>query len=151
MLREIKPLRIPPSHGETMRSNSILIGSLLALLCGQASGQTVALYTSSENLTKSCRAYLQLARLGKQTNSPQMAFDAGFCQGIVYSAMDVNSMHSEEIRTSEALPAFCVPDTVNGNDAVEVVANFIDNRPDLRTLAGYTIVRRALAATWPCR
>jgi hypothetical protein len=115
-----------------------------------AARDTIGVYMNSDQITKSCRAFLQLRRARNQTSDSQLAYDAGFCLGAVYSVMDMNAFHSEQLLHSVHFPKFCMPDSVNGNDAAEAVGLFIDMHPELRTLGGYALIRRALAATWSC-
>lgn len=115
---------------------------------GQA--QSLGLYARGDSLTTSCRAYLQMKRNGN-TAASQEAFDAGFCQGMVYAALDANAVHFYEITATEVLPRVCIPDSVNANDATEVVAQYLDTHPEKRSTAAYFLIRQALAGAWPCK
>jgi Rap1a immunity proteins len=108
----------------------------------------VRIFVMGDQLTKWCRAYKRLIAGGRKTANPQLAYDAAMCQGAVEMASDTDQINGNN---KPGLPAHCEPTDTNGNDMIGVVANYLDAHPEKRTLAGYTLVRMALAEAWPCK
>ncbi|MGZ2382862.1 Rap1a/Tai family immunity protein [Rhizobium brockwellii] len=132
-----------------LKISSVVLAFILATQTG-ALAQEVGVYTTGAEITKSCRAYLQLVKANRSTISPQLAYDAGFCLGAVYLALDIDAFHHNQLSFNDNFPEFCLPNSTNSNDVAEVVANFVDTHPELRALTGYVLVRRAIASAWPC-
>ncbi len=122
--------------------------ALILMLCASgAQAQTYSYFIDGTGLTKYCRSYLAQKANGDRQGSVQSAYDAGFCQGVVYSALDARAFLPEG---QAPVMNFCLPDQINANDAVEVVARFLDTNPALRSQPAYILVRRALAEAYPC-
>lgn len=107
-------------------------------------------YMTGEALTKDCRAFLAVRRNGAATG-PQQLWDAGECYGFVEGVIDhfgvMNSLGAQPI---DNIGRFCLTAAINVNDATEVVARYTDEHPEERSMAGYFLVRRALAQKFPC-
>ncbi|MGO4440313.1 Rap1a/Tai family immunity protein [Rhizobium sp. RAF56] len=127
-----------------------LIGVMLAgvLLAATAAHANTA-YGIGEELTKNCRAYLSAVRSGWSID-PTTALAAGQCYGYVTAVYDAVDFDGEGGLTNATLPKACVPN-INGNALTEVVANFVDQKPELRSKAAYFLVRLAFADKFPCK
>jgi hypothetical protein len=108
----------------------------------------IAVYNSGEALTNHCRSYMTLVR-NQMRGTNQIGLDAGQCYGFVVGVLD--TMTFEGVRSFPSLPRFCLPRELNANAATEVVANYADQNPQVRGETAYQIIRRALAAAYPCR
>lgn len=118
----------------------------LALAPVPVRAETVQTYVVGDTLTRVCRAFLNARRAG--TGLPP---DGALCYAYVVGIADTLSIEGDRVTVSQYLPQSCVPGGMNGNDLAEIVANFLDQKPELRTLGGYFLVRRAFAEKFPCR
>lgn len=116
-----------------------------------ASSDQVGIYMSGTHLTDNCREFLKFRRLGS-IQSAHAAFDAALCYGFVVGILDKTSVDAgTSIVTATGIPrVFCTGESVNANDATEVVARFLDEHPQDRRLGGYFLVIRALSEAYPC-
>lgn len=113
--------------------------------------QMIVMYMSGDQLTKTCREYLVLAR-NSYKGVGQTLFDAGTCQGYVMAVLDTMWMYPEIVEQGEfGIPPSCVPRELKTGAATEIVAQYVDRRPEERDATGYVLVRRALAHAFPCR
>lgn len=110
--------------------------------------EAVGVYWTGEGLTKNCRAYMSLVR-NQMIGSHQVNFDAGQCYAYIVAVLDTLAFEGQ--KPSSLLPRFCMPSSVNANAAAEIVAKFADENPQERPNAANAIVRKALAAAYPCR
>ncbi|MEQ1941485.1 Rap1a/Tai family immunity protein [Mesorhizobium sp. VNQ89] len=116
-----------------------------------AEGSVIGVYTSGEALTKDCRAFLRGRRDGGFSSAAD-AQDASVCYGFVVGILDKTSVDAKTNIASPGgiPPTFCRGDEVNANDAVEVVARYLDETPERRRFAGYVLVAEALKRAYPC-
>lgn len=128
----------------------------LALCCGVlgvasvANAASVLVYMSGEALTKNCRAFMEVRRTGA-VQATQQSWDAGECYGFVVGVIDhFGVMASIGAPQIENIGRFCLAEDVNANDAVEVVARYVDDHPEKRSLGAYFLTRQALAEKFPC-
>src|SRR3974377_1969507 len=103
----------------------------------------IPIYMTGEELTKECRAFLHARRTGRWT--AQQGFDVARCYGFVVGVLD--ALREEQIFE---LWNVCLPTNANANDLAETVALFLDQNPGTRNEAGYALVMRALAHSFPC-
>ncbi|MBX4919991.1 hypothetical protein HJA76_09750 [Rhizobium bangladeshense] len=130
---------------------TFIIAALLVSMGGTAAlSEDVSLFATGENITTACRAFRQLAQGGNQTNDAQVAYNAGRCLGQVEMVADFDAIHRSSIAYSVHFPKFCLPNGTNNGAIAEVVANYADSHPEQRSLAGYALIRRAMAVAWPC-
>jgi hypothetical protein len=129
------------------------VGAILAALaasqmisCFAQSGQSAAVYEDGVALTSTCRSFLAIFRQG-QRGSGQQGYEAGICQGFVTGVLDALSV--EQVVTSIG-PELCLPGGVDKTVATEIVAKYLEANPTQRNIAAYTLVRRAIAAAYPC-
>lgn len=110
----------------------------------------VTVYLTGEQLTSLCRAYLLKIRQNDRVNA-QEASDSGLCYGYVAGVLEATSMEGTDISPS-GLPRLCMPqDHLYTGTVTEIVARYVDGHPERRGASGYTLVREALAAAYPCR
>lgn len=120
------------------------------IVAGVAKAAPVLLYMTGEALTKDCRAFMEVRRTGVAKFSEQ-SWGAGECYGFVVGVIDhFGVMASLGAPPVENIGRFCLSEEVNANDAVEVVARYLDERPEKRSLGAYFLVRQALAEKFPC-
>jgi hypothetical protein len=121
-------------------------GSKTALARDHLPTDRLAIYVTGETLTHACRGFL----LRIQRKDAQQAYDAALCYGFTVGVMDVISV--EDLADSPELGTWrvCLPSGLNGNTAAEIVGKFAETHPELRTQAGYSLVRSALAGAFPC-
>jgi hypothetical protein len=111
---------------------------------------TFVFFYSGEELTTHCRAFMNVVRNQMHGQSAErILFDATQCRAYVTGVLD--TLAFEGVKPSQFAPAFCLPRGLNAKTATEVVANYADQNPQARSDAAYQIIRRALAAAYPCR
>lgn len=130
---------------------SILLTVLSSALAGPAYAQAddlVRVYVTGEKLTANCRAYLATVRAGSRATA-QQAFDAGNCWGFVAGVLEAADFEGMTSTASDA-PKFCLPNNVNTNILVEIVAQYGDQNPSSQRMPGYYLTRLALSESFPC-
>ena len=113
----------------------------------------VANYMRAADLAENCRAFLKMRRAGNRIGSPADAMKAGTCYGYVMAAFDAYEIEGDRVYFDEKMPKFCFPATVSNlkaEELTEIVAKFLNNKAEQRTLDGTSAVRRALADKFPC-
>jgi hypothetical protein len=128
-------------------ANCLVVSVLMVVLSSQAASAqsaTVGSYVTGHSITESCRLFLKMRQDGRILAKD--GFDAGECYGYVVAILD--RAHADAASGVQA--AFCANDSVNANDAVEVVARYLDLHPERRIYGAYFLVRDALAAGYPC-
>jgi hypothetical protein len=108
----------------------------------------VGIYMTGEELTSHCRAFLLRIKQGNRATA-QQASDSGLCYGFTVGVLDSISLEGLVVSPAGA-PRMCLPKGFNGNTAAEIVGKFLDAHPEQRALAGYGLVRGALAEAFPC-
>jgi hypothetical protein len=103
-------------------------GSIVALSLGglaPAQAQTLAIWITGDRLTNACRAFLTMARNKGRVNH-QIAHDSDMCFGLVSGAVDALMIEEADSRRQETI---YLPLGVDRKNVVEVVANYVDQRP----------------------
>ncbi|MGO4440739.1 Rap1a/Tai family immunity protein [Rhizobium sp. RAF56] len=121
-----------------------------ALAQTQGGTETVTVYTTGELLTKFCRAFLAARRADWHVDG-NTSLNAGECYAYVTSVADVLQIESDRITVSQHLPKSCVPKGIAGDDLAVMVANYLDRKPELRSLGAYFLIRQAFAEKFPCK
>jgi hypothetical protein len=106
--------------------------------------------TSLEKLTTYCQAFLQMVRQNNRVVGAQQGYDAGLCYGFVTSMLDVINIDELSLPSKIGV-RLCVPFGIDSSTATEIVAKFLDEHPELRSQAGYPLVLRAFANTFPSK
>lgn len=113
----------------------------------------IAVYLTGESLTTYCRSYLSLAKTNFRTSTVQEAYEAGYCQAYVTGVLDTFSFRGDDdpSENERLLPPFCIrSQDATARSLTEVVARYVDSHPEQRTQTAYSLVRRALAQSYPC-
>jgi hypothetical protein len=118
--------------------------------CLQMFGASMSLaqFESGATLNKTCGSFLITQRQGGR-GTPQQAYDTGFCQGFVAGAVDAIGLG--QLTDDTRFARVCFPPSLDQKDATEIVAKYLERYPEQRHLAGYTLVRMALAQSFPCK
>jgi hypothetical protein len=125
---------------------AVALGSWIG--CGLSSAQAqLRGYFTGVDLTKACRGYVAFTR-DNNRGTAQQAYDSAMCQGYVVGALD--AIEAQDLEKAW-LPHLCLPSQLAQNSATEIVANFLDRRPEQRHRLGYVLVREALSEAFPCR
>lgn len=138
-----------------MRALSLLLAStsfwISFVVTANSERATFAVYMSGQELTTDCRVFLKLRQSGGLASMTD-AFNAGECYGFVVGILDKSNadFNTTVVSHEGVTPSFCPGDTVNANDATEVVARYTDEHPENRSLAGYFLAAQALAKAYPC-
>ena len=138
-----------------MRFFPILAG-LIVGLCNSSQGicqpsdpnRMVLVYFSGERLTSFCRAQLLRIRQDNRVTADE-ASNSSLCYGYVAGVLDVISADDAAVSPAGA-ERVCTPRDIHLETAVEIVAKYVDGHPERRLASGYTLVREALAAAFPC-
>jgi hypothetical protein len=109
---------------------------------------TFVFFYSGEKLTKDCRSFMTVVR-NQMRGTSQAVIEATVCRAYVSGVLD--TLAYKGVKPSQFAPAFCLPRGLNNDTVTEVVANYADQNPQARLDAAYVMVRRALAAAYPCR
>ena len=133
--------------GVMLAAASQCIAALFIVPTYTKADDMVGIYMTGEQLTHDCRAFLEFRRQGGRA-SAQQGFDSAMCLAFVEGVHDAEILG---VSPSQLAPAACVPRGSNANSLAEIVANFADQNPALRGSAGYVLVKRALAQSFPCR
>jgi hypothetical protein len=107
-----------------------------------------AQFESGATLNKTCGSFLITQRQGGR-GTPQQAYDSGFCQGFVVGALDAIGL--EQLTDDTRFARLCFPPRLDQKDAAEIVAIYLERHPEQRHQAAYTLVRMALAQSFPCK
>lgn len=134
-----------------MRSYLRLAALAVVLVTGvakAADNDMVSFYMNGEDLTSNCRKFV--LRQNKNMTVQDLQ-GSGMCYGFVEGVLDAISFDALSISPVPGINRLCIPPGLNANTAAEIVGKFGDAHPELRTLAGYPLVRLALANAFPCR
>lgn len=114
---------------------------LFALAASSASCATY--YIEGEDLTRHCRAMLPGLRKGGKVSADE-AIGYWACHNFVMGVLDADLNRSADPRT------YCIPERLKSNTIVEVVANYVDRKPEERHRPALALVRMALFEAYPC-
>lgn len=98
-------------------------------------------YIDGDTLTNWCRNFLLVRRQGDR-GTPEQGATGNLCRGFVLGVVDALSI--------QRIVAYCVPGDPIDLSLVEIVANYVDRHPELRTESGFTLTWKALAEAYPC-
>jgi hypothetical protein len=112
----------------------------------------VGIYVSGDELTTDCRSYMTLTRAGMRTQDSQTAYLAGLCLGYVSIALDIETRNQYEANNYGRVyqSRFCIPTDANAKAMTEVVANYADQHPEDRNIAGVYLITKAISDKFPC-
>ncbi|WP_366932471.1 Rap1a/Tai family immunity protein [Mesorhizobium sp.] len=118
---------------------------------GVRASETVGVYMPGNVLNAQCRAFLEVRRSGNKVETAQVAWNASQCYGYVMGILDhFNVANATAGHQQDQLGSFCIPEGADSKDVTEVVARFLDEHPEKRSIAGYYLVRQALTEKYPC-
>jgi hypothetical protein len=121
---------------------------LLSTMPAYAQNSTSRVFESGTSLNKLCAEFLASRRQGGHITL-QHGYEAGICQGFVIGALDAISV--EQSSNDPRFARLCLPPHFDKVDVTEIVANYVERRPEERHIAAYTLVRRAMAQAYPCK
>ncbi|MFZ1949182.1 MAG: Rap1a/Tai family immunity protein [Pseudolabrys sp.] len=110
---------------------------------------TITAYQGGEELTRTCRVFMQWRRTGRAT--PQEAFDAASCYAFVTGVVDTFNFQEKTLFQTFSGGPICLPEKINLYSLTEIVATFLDQNAALRHYSGVELVLRAFAHSLPCK